>query len=204
MRVVCFIAAFFLNTSAYAGAAATPPVNERASQEVIIRHLLEKGFEELRAKQLDIAIETFSELLKKEEYHKRGLFGLGTAYIRKKNYESAVGVFEKLIERYPDEYSYKNNLAWLYATAEDIRYRNGKEAVTLAQEALLISPENCHVWSTLSEAYFIAGNYEKGFEAATQALSLAESDGQSVKLVTTYKEQLEKCRQALSAEPIFD
>ncbi len=56
-------------------------------------------------------------------------------------------------------YAY-NNLAWIMATCQDKKYRNGAKAVELAKKAISLS-NNIDFLDTLAAAYAEAGNFEK-------------------------------------------
>jgi len=76
-------------------------------------------------------------------------------------YRPALDILEAMTAEFTNDYSLKNNIAWLYATAKDHSIRNSSRAVAYAQEALLINPLDYHIWSTLSEAYYVGTQYDK-------------------------------------------
>ncbi len=79
--------------------------------------------------------------------------------------------------RYADA---QNNLAWLRATHPNARLRNGKEAVRLAEAALrTTNGTNPSVWNTLAAAYAEVGQFDRAVAAASEALDLARSSGQT-------------------------
>ena len=77
-----------------------------------------------------------------------------------------------LVEDYPEDYQTLNNLAWVYATSKDSAHRDAEKAIDLAQQALVLAPYDHHVWSTLSEAYYVAGEYEKANRSILHLLPL--------------------------------
>lgn len=104
----------------------------------------------------------------------------------------------------PNDYVLKNNIAWIYATAHDLSMRNGKRSIELAQEALLLNPTDCHVWSTLAEAYFISGRYDKALNRAEKALEISRETNADAKLVEQYQVQVERCRKAAESMSILE
>ena len=80
-----------------------------------------------------------------------------------------------------------NNLAWLYATCEDARYRNAGRALLLAQKASSLKPSP-EVFDTLAESYHVNGNNKKAIDAETMALSMADKNRRY------YEAQLKKFR----------
>jgi len=153
---------------------------------------------------MEQGITILKQVLAAEPRHKRARFTLGTAFIQLSRYQDASDVLEPMLEEFPDDYTLRNNLAWMYATARDHSVRNGRHAVRLAQEALLIEPGDFHVWSTLSEAYYISGEYDKALRAAEEALELGTRAGLSFESAQEYRKQIEKAKRAANAMSILD
>lgn len=63
-----------------------------------------------------------------------------------------------------------NGLAWFLATAQDPALRRPSQAVALAQKAVALAPLP-HIWDTLAEAYFAAGQPQRAVAAARAALA---------------------------------
>lgn len=148
------------------------------------------------------AMDAYERVLVIDPKNRQARYIISNVYLSTKQYAKAVATLESLIEEYPDDYQLKNNLAWLYATAEDPAYRNGDKAIKLAQEAMVLAPNDHHVWSTLAEAYYVSGKYEKANRAATQMASLAARYGKGItqELVDSYNEQIRKCKRAWESE----
>jgi tetratricopeptide (TPR) repeat protein len=166
--------------------------------------VIDKGYALMKRGRLTDAIKTFAAGLRVDPKNKRGRFGLGTVLIQMQEYRRALDVLEPLSEEYPNDHSLKNNIAWLYATAEDPKVRNGEKAIGYAQEALLVAPRDYHVWSTLAEAYYVLGDYEKAVRASEEALILARQRKASASELSGYKKQFEKCRTAHEAMSLID
>ena len=115
---------------------------------------------------------------------------LGDLYYNTKNWAGVQEAYERSLELKPDNPHVLNNLAWLYATCEDQRFRDPERALMLAKAAAAISAVP-HILDTLAESYFINGYYEEAIAAETRALDLAR-DNRSY-----YESQLEKFRKAL-------
>jgi tetratricopeptide (TPR) repeat protein len=146
----------------------------------------------------------FRSVLKFDPASHRARFGLGNVMIQLQQFEEARNIFEALVVEQPEDFSLKNNLAWLYATAKDHRIRNGARALELAQDALLLAPTDFHVWSTLAEAYYILGQYSRAQRAAQIALDLASAQKGTERNVEEYRRQTEKCRRAAEAMSIIE
>jgi tetratricopeptide (TPR) repeat protein len=148
------------------------------------------------------AISAYQRILEIDPGNRQARFILAHVYINAKRYSEAETFLLELIEDYPDGFQLKNNLAWLYATAEDPAYRRGERAIELAQEALVFAPYDHHVWSTLSEAYYVTGQYEKANRAIEHMTKLVMRYEKNITqgMVEGYNEQILKCKRAWEAE----
>lgn len=144
------------------------------------------------------AIGAYERILAIDPAHLQARYVVGHLYIITKQYGKAEALFLALIEEFPEDFKLWNNLAWLYATAEDPSYRNGKKAIKFAHEAMTLAPNDYHVWSTLSEAYYVSGEYEKAHRAILHMASLAVRYGTDVteESVKEYNQQILKCKRA--------
>jgi len=183
-------------------AAQQEPVG-RANQETF-RNLLVAASDATQREQLAEAERLLNEALRMQPQSKDARFGLGALFIKQGRYSEAIRVLEDLMEEFPNEFPVLNNLAWLYATAGDPAIRDGGRAIELAQEALLLQPNNFHVWNTLSEGHYVSGDYERAVRAAQEALRLAREARVERNRINEYQQQVEKCRRAAEAMQILD
>lgn len=151
-----------------------------------------------------MAADLFRKGLLQYPKNRRGRFGLSTALIQGDKYKEALEILEVMLKETPKDYVLKNNTAWIYATARDLKLRNGTRAIQLAQEALLLNPIDCHVWSTLAEAYYISGRYDKALRSATEALRVGQETQADAKLIGQYQLQVERCRKAAQTSSILE
>ncbi|WP_207681895.1 M48 family metallopeptidase [Desulfonema magnum] len=114
---------------------------------------------------------------------------LGNINYRNKNYEETITAYEKAISLKPDDPHVLNNLAWLYATCEDKKFRDPEKALMLAQKAAELM-EAPHILDTLAESYYMNGLFEKAVSTETRALRLIKKDR------SHYETQLEKFTKA--------
>ena len=184
------------NTSAESNA-----VKSAAQDE--ISQLVDKAYKRIDCGNMQEAIRMFNDVLAQDPVNKRARFGLGTAYIQLQQYKDALAVLEPMVKEFPEDYFLKNNIAWLYATAKDVSIRNGAKAVQFAQDALLIAPKDFHVWSTLSEGYYISGKYDKALRAAEEALKLSLDSPTGADSAEEYRRQVEKNRKAAQAMSVL-
>ncbi|MEA2067761.1 MAG: tetratricopeptide repeat protein [Verrucomicrobiota bacterium] len=152
------------------------------------------------------AIGAYERILEIDPRHQESRYIIGHVYINAKQYAKAEKILTQLVEEYPDDFKLRNNLAWLYATADDPAFRNGKKAILLAQEAMAIAPTDHHVWSTLAEAHYINGEYEKAYRAITHMASLAARFGTGIteESVESYNEQIRKCKRAWDTQKMIE
>jgi tetratricopeptide (TPR) repeat protein len=87
--------------------------------------------------------------------------------------DEAIAEWRDLLDKVPDSALAKNELAWIYATSSDPRYRNPGEALTLATEAVQLSNESASaILDTLAEALLINGLPDEALEIEEKALQL--------------------------------
>ena len=152
------------------------------------------------------AIDAYERILRIDPTHQQARYIVAHLYISNKQYQKADANLKSLIIEQPNDFQLLNNIAWLYATAEDPSIRNGKLAIKYAQEALTLAPTDYHVWSTLSEAYYVSGDYEKALRAVTQMASIATRFGTDIteESVKKYNKQIQKCKRAVDTADVMN
>jgi len=175
-----------------------------AARETEVSEAVQNGYRLAREGRLQQAVVVFNEVLEKTPGNTSARFGLGTVYIQMEQYTNALAMLEPMMAESPRDFSLKNNVAWLYATAKDSSIRNGKKAVALAQEALVIAPRDFHVWSTLAEGYYVLGQYDRALRASEEALQLAEAAGADKPTRVDYERQVKKSRRAAEAMSVME
>lgn len=169
------------------------------TQEMRIEFLLEVAQAYSKEGDFAAAIDAYERILKIEPSHPQARYLVSHIYIQAKQYKKAEELLLALIKDRPQDFTLLNNLAWVYATAEDPSIRNGEKAINYAQEAMLIAPNDHHIWSTLSEAYYMSGDYEKAYRAIEHMARLAMRYGTDIteESVKEYNEQIRKCKRAM-------
>jgi len=85
----------------------------------------------------------------------------------------AIQELKTALELKPDSPDAENNLAWIYATADDPKLRNPAEALTLAQKAVKASPTpNPAFLDTLAEALLLNGEPLEALKIEKQVAAL--------------------------------
>ena len=98
------------------------------------------------------------------------VFSLGNVYYEQGNLKKAEACFHKALALNPDDPEILNNLAWLYATAQDKELYQPNKALELSQRAADLASK-AHILDTLGESYFINGQYEEAVHALELAIA---------------------------------
>jgi protein O-mannosyl-transferase len=104
--------------------------------------------------------------------------GLAQISVKRREAEAAIKHYRRALELKPDSPAILNNLAWLLATYPDARFRNGPEAVRLAERACDVSRRKLpFLLGTLAAAYAEAGRFSEAVHTADEARQLAAAGG---------------------------
>lgn len=128
--------------------------------------------------------------------------GLALALMETEAYPQAVALFDTLIKAHPDQPVFLNNLAWLYATASDVQFRNAEKSLNLSRRALQLAPRDPRIWHTLSEAYYVNEEYHEAVKRVRQSIALANV-APFQELLPEFEAQLKKCENAARILPLF-
>lgn len=125
---------------------------------------------------------------------------IGAKLLRRKKYKAAEQELLRAMEVDPGFSRPYNNLAWLYATAEEEKFSSPTRAVKLAKLAVeLTEGKNWHCLDTLAEAYFATGQLELATESELKALKLARDNRYLKDRLARFREEAAKL-EALEAE----
>lgn len=116
---------------------------------------------------------------------------LGDYYYSREDYAKTAAAYEKSLDLAPGSPEVLNNLAWLYATAENADFRKPQRALELARKAADLS-KSPHILDTLAEAYYVNDQLAEAAATAAGALQMADENR------PYYEEQLEKFQKAMS------
>jgi tetratricopeptide (TPR) repeat protein len=90
----------------------------------------------------------------------------------------AIQHYREALRLKPDFLPVLNNLAWLRATCAQDEWRDGREAVQLAERACQLSRRrNPHFLNTLAAAYAEAGRFRDAVQTIQEAQALAQGSG---------------------------
>ena len=105
---------------------------------------------------------------------------LATLLLGRQRTGEALQEYRELLRRSPDSFEPMNNLAWILATHPDPKFRDGAEAVRLAERAARLAGSNsASAADTLAAAYAEAGRLPEAVAKMNKAIALAEASGQT-------------------------
>jgi len=143
--------------------------------------------------QIGKTIGTWVESLKDKPNQPKLYDNIAIYFYKQENYEKAVTYWQKALEFSPDWSNVLDKLAMLRATAEDEKYQDHSQAISLAAKACKISDnKNPNFLYTLSIAYAAKGKLDEARVVAQQALKLAQAANNLV-LIQNISDQIQMC-----------
>jgi tetratricopeptide (TPR) repeat protein len=122
---------------------------------------------------LKAAMDQFRQVIEKNPKDAEAHAGIAFAFYQLKDSADAVKEFGLALELQPDSPGAENNLAWIYATADDPEFRNPAQALVLARRAVESSPQPDPAFlDTLAEALLLNGKPAEALVIETQAAKL--------------------------------
>ena len=94
-------------------------------------------------------------------------------YHGQKKVDRAIASYVRAIELDPKYAIAHNNLAWLLATCQEVKFRDPARAVELATKAVELEPTSGQFWRTLGAAHNRAGNWQDAIAALNKSMALA-------------------------------
>jgi tetratricopeptide (TPR) repeat protein len=130
-----------------------------------------RGIARAYKKDYDGAIDDYTMALKIKPGYAEALNNRGFAWVKNGILEKALDDFSGAIKLRPNFLDAYNSKAWLLATSSDPRYRNGKQALELAQKAVEIDP-TIDSLDTMSAAYAANGQFNKAIDNQKKVIEL--------------------------------
>jgi tetratricopeptide (TPR) repeat protein len=127
-------------------------------------HFYKRGMALMESGDDDRAIADFTETIRLDPTSGMVVAGLarGTAWGHKREYAKALGDFKEVVRLDPHNSSAQNNMAFLWSTCPDARFRDGRRAVESATRACELTREEVPTFlATLAAAYAETGDIGK-------------------------------------------
>lgn len=113
---------------------------------------------------------------------------LAEVYTRLKEYPQTIDEYKRALKLSPNSALAHNNLAWLYATCDDLQYRDPKGALQHALAAVQLSGWKQPAFiDTLAAALFAGGKSKLAAETESKALQLAPGNPQFQASLARYR-----------------
>jgi len=114
---------------------------------------------------------------------------IGQILAQKKEYAKAIDTYRQALDLSPENPDILNNIAWIYATADDPEFRKPEEALMFASTAANLKPAG-YILDTLAESLFINGYIEKAIATEKEAIKKDPSK------TDYYRTQLQRFKKA--------
>ena len=126
----------------------------------------------------DEAIENFRQVIRINPNNHAALNNLGIALAAQGRFEEAIENFRRVLQTDANDCETLNNLAWALATGPKAEFRNGAEAVRLAEHACELTHYDQPAYlGTLAAAYAESGRFPEAVATAEKAEQLASTAG---------------------------
>lgn len=119
------------------------------------------------------------------------LLALAQISLEKKEVRKAIGIYEGILNRNPNQHIALNNLAWILVTEKD--FLDPKRALLLAKRAVELEKNPAYL-DTLAEAYLLVGDIDKAIEAGLEAIKVSKDEKEKALFQRRYEEFLSKIR----------
>jgi tetratricopeptide (TPR) repeat protein len=127
---------------------------------------------------VEAAIAFLSKALQISPGYAGAHFNLGKIYFNRNDFEKAIFHYQKALQCDPDMMQALYHLSWILSTYEDEKYRNGKEAVNLAERLCKITQYRQPLaLDALAAAYAEIGKFNKAVLTAEKAHKMALMQG---------------------------
>jgi serine/threonine protein kinase/tetratricopeptide (TPR) repeat protein len=114
----------------------------------------------------------------------RGMTFLAGSYYHLERVDDALKLYEETLALQKTKHGLNfintlvtmNNLAWILATASDVKYRDPSRAVELAKKAAELSPRHTVFWGTYGTALYRTGDWKGAIAALEKEIGLRTPD----------------------------
>jgi tetratricopeptide (TPR) repeat protein len=112
------------------------------------------------------------------------------AYEKRGKHNDALKYLTKAFNTSLEDTSNLIELSWFLSTHPNENFRDGLKALTLAQKAVDMNPENCFCLDIFAAAYAETGNFEEAISIQEKALSLLKAKENGTKNISEYEKHL--------------
>ena len=130
-----------------------------------------RGIARAYQKDYNGAIEDYNRALNIRPGYAEAHNNRGFTWVKMGNLEKALDDFSQAIKLDPKFIDAYNSKAWILSTSDDLRYRDGKKAVALAEKAVKINP-TIDSLDTLSAAYAANGQFQQAVATQIKTIEL--------------------------------
>lgn len=156
-------------------------------------------FQQMDAGNWAEAITALRPILREEPENRGAHMAAVYVFLQLKRDREAMNLLETMLTRWPNDFRIINNLAWLCATASEKELRDVHRGMDLARDAVLRTPADYRVWSTLAECYYVSGDFDRAVDTMRKASEIATLAKATQKELDEYREQLYRFMQAQAA-----
>jgi rhomboid protease GluP len=153
-----------------------------------VTRLLREGVRLRLAHQDAKALERFQAAAQRSPRDERPHVMMADLYAEQKLFAEAVQHYKQALQIEPQSAESHNNLAWLYATCEDPKWRDPRAALEHARRAVELTQwKEAGFIDTLAEANYASGSYREAVRIQLLALQLDPHDPELQEHMTRYR-----------------
>ncbi len=125
------------------------------------------------------------------------LYGLGGVLLGQNRPADSLKVFRRMNVLFPHDPEISVAIAIALARLPHLTRPQLREGIQIAEQALLLQPNDIEAWHSLSILYHLNGDYEQGAVAARKAIDLDAQNPIDIETTTRYQQQEIACNDAL-------
>ena len=133
-----------------------------------------RGYRRFKNGDIEGALADMNKAIELNPRYSNAYLNRGAFRTTRGDWDGGIADFEKVLEFNANSATAYNDLAWIYATNEQAKYRSPK-AVPYAEHAASLSKyQDPYILATLAAAYADAGEFDKAIQTQEKALTFSE------------------------------